>query len=57
VSEGVACGGGLEGGSGDLWVAAEPRIPDDVAGGADVGDCGGDVGLGPGVDGGNGLDG
>ena len=57
MSEGVACGGGLEGGSGDLWVAAEPRIPDDVAGGADVGDCGGDVGLGPGVDGGNGLDG
>ena len=49
VAEGVAGGGGFEGVSGDLWVTAEPRIPDDVAGGANVGFCGGDVGLGRGV--------
>jgi len=56
VSEEVACGGGFEGGGGDWWVASEPRFPDDVGGGADVGHCGGDVGLGRRVDGGDGLD-
>jgi len=57
VAESVAGGGGFEGGGGHLGVTAEPRVPDDVAWGVDVGDGGGDVGLGCGVDGGDGLDG
>ena len=40
VPEGVARGGGFQGGSGDFGVTAEPRVPDDVAGSADVGDGG-----------------
>jgi len=46
VAESVAGGGGLEGRGCDLGVTAEPRVPDDIAGCADVGEGGGDVGLG-----------
>jgi len=51
VAEGVASRGGCEGGGGDLGVAAQPGVADVVAGGANVGDGGGDFGFGRGVDG------
>ena len=51
MAERVADGGRASG------VTEEPQIPENVAGGSDVGDGGGDVGLGRGVDGGEGLDG